>query len=160
MLFSTLVRSYTAFVCGFCSSVRDFARLGTSRPRHPASFGGSDPLVIPPHDGYPCLQLTLSAAQRAANFHHPVVAHAGRTMKIAKHLSAPRFFLSAGIISSNPREYIFLCVFMVLFPKVLTVAANLAQGLMQIQVIMRGINYAPCNIRAMVGRALQIRQHI
>jgi len=38
VLFSTFVRSYTAFVCGFCSSVRDFARLGTSHPQHPASF--------------------------------------------------------------------------------------------------------------------------
>uniref|UniRef100_UPI00402573EB hypothetical protein n=1 Tax=Gemmiger formicilis TaxID=745368 RepID=UPI00402573EB len=40
-------------------------------------------LQIPPHDGHPCLRLTLPTAERVVVFHHLVVAHAGRTTKKA-----------------------------------------------------------------------------
>lgn len=44
-------------------------------------------LQIPPRNGYPCLQLTLSAAERVADFHHQVIAHTGRTTKRALGLT-------------------------------------------------------------------------
>jgi hypothetical protein len=53
-------------ICGFCSSGQDFA----------AGF-----LQIPPHDGHPCLGLTLLAVKRVADLHRRVSAHAGRTNK-------------------------------------------------------------------------------
>lgn len=55
----------------FCSSVQAFARLHFLLT--------SDFLQIPPHDGHPCLRLTLSTAEGVVVFHHLVVAHAGRT---------------------------------------------------------------------------------
>ncbi|MBR5423434.1 MAG: hypothetical protein IK108_05415, partial [Clostridia bacterium] len=36
-------------------------------------------LQIPPHDGHPCLWLTVPTAESVADFHRQVVAHAGRT---------------------------------------------------------------------------------
>lgn len=50
----------------FCSSVRDFA----------STF-----LQIPPHGGHPCHQLTVPTAKPVVDFHHQVIAHAGRTSK-------------------------------------------------------------------------------
>ena len=35
-------------------------------------------LQIPPHDGHPCLQLTVPTAKPVVDFHHQVIAHAGR----------------------------------------------------------------------------------
>lgn len=58
--------THLSLICGFCSSGRDFA----------AGF-----LQIPPHDGHPCLWLTLLAAKRVADSHRRVIAHAGRTKK-------------------------------------------------------------------------------
>ena len=57
-----------------CVSVHRFRRL-------PACIFSltSDFLQIPPHDGHPCLRLTLSTAEGVVVFHHLVVAHAGRT---------------------------------------------------------------------------------
>ena len=40
-------------------------------------------LQIPPHDGHPCLWLTVPTAKSVADFHRQVVAHAGRTRKSA-----------------------------------------------------------------------------
>ena len=36
---------------------------------------------IPPHDGHPCIWLTVPASKSVADFHHQVIAHAGRTNK-------------------------------------------------------------------------------
>ncbi|WP_459796595.1 hypothetical protein, partial [Alkalibacterium sp. m-11] len=41
----------------------------------------SDFLQIPPHGGHPCLSLTVPTAKSVVDFHHQVVAHAGRTKK-------------------------------------------------------------------------------
>ncbi|MFL2099131.1 hypothetical protein ACEN4B_12275, partial [Marinilactibacillus psychrotolerans] len=41
----------------------------------------SDFLQIPPHDGHPCHSLTVPTAKPVVDFHHQVVAHAGRTNK-------------------------------------------------------------------------------
>lgn len=60
--------THLSLICGFCSSGRDFA----------AGF-----LQIPPHDGHPCLWLTLLAAKRVANLLRRVRAHVGRTNKRA-----------------------------------------------------------------------------
>ncbi|WP_459796632.1 hypothetical protein, partial [Alkalibacterium sp. m-11] len=43
----------------------------------------SDFLQIPPHGGHPCLSLTVPTAKSVVDFHHQVVAHAGRTCKKA-----------------------------------------------------------------------------
>ena len=63
--------THLSLICGFCSSGRDFA----------AGF-----LQIPPHDGHPCLWLTLLAAKRVADSHRRVIAHAGRTTKSRMNL--------------------------------------------------------------------------
>ena len=39
----------------------------------------SDFLQIPPHDGHPCLRLTVPTAKSVADFHRQVIAHAERT---------------------------------------------------------------------------------
>src|SRR5699024_1552774 len=49
-----------------CSSVREFA----------SSF-----LQIPFRNGHPCFQLTVPTAKPVVDFHHQVIAHAGRTKK-------------------------------------------------------------------------------
>uniref|UniRef100_UPI003BAD033A hypothetical protein n=1 Tax=Staphylococcus simulans TaxID=1286 RepID=UPI003BAD033A len=41
----------------------------------------SDFLQIPPHDGHPCLSLTVPTAKPVMDFHHQVVNHAERTLK-------------------------------------------------------------------------------
>jgi hypothetical protein len=64
---------HACLICGSCSSGRDFARRVYILP--PTSGF----LQIPPHDGHPCLRLTLPTAKRVADFHRQVVAHAGRT---------------------------------------------------------------------------------
>ncbi|HEX7063862.1 MAG TPA: hypothetical protein VF199_02240, partial [Bacillales bacterium] len=38
-------------------------------------------LQIPPHDGHPCHWLTVPTAKPVVDFHHQVIAHAGRTIK-------------------------------------------------------------------------------
>ncbi|PTI97858.1 hypothetical protein BU054_04490, partial [Staphylococcus simulans] len=42
----------------------------------------SDFLQIPPHDGHPCLSLTVPTAKPVMDFHHQVVNHAERTQKV------------------------------------------------------------------------------
>ena len=41
----------------------------------------SDFLQIPPHDGHPCLRLTVPTAKSVADFHRQVVTRAKRTYK-------------------------------------------------------------------------------
>ena len=62
-------------ICGFCSSARNFAHWRTFQAPQ------SGFLQIPPHDGHPCLRLTVPATESVVDFHHQVVAHAGRTKK-------------------------------------------------------------------------------
>jgi hypothetical protein len=65
-LFGKLVHPINALLCGFCPSDRGFA---------------SGFLQIPPHDGHPCLQLTVPTAKPVEDFHLQVIAHAGHTIK-------------------------------------------------------------------------------
>ena len=55
-------------------------------------------LQIPPHDGHPCLRLTVPATESVVDFHHQVVAHAGRTRK------APGFEKKPGAILARSTE--------------------------------------------------------
>ena len=64
-------------ICSFCSSDRGFA----------VGF-----LQIPPHDGHPCLWLTVPTAKSVADFHRQVVAHAERTSKIPHPLMRMGYF--------------------------------------------------------------------
>ncbi|SFG80044.1 hypothetical protein SAMN02982927_02826, partial [Sporolactobacillus nakayamae] len=65
-LLRRLIRLYSALVCSSCSSAQKFA---------------SGFLQIPPHDGHPCLWLTVPTAKPVADFHRLAVVHAGRTQK-------------------------------------------------------------------------------
>ena len=57
-----------------------FVRPGVCPCRHfAASTSGF--LQIPPHDGHPCLRLTVPTAKSVVDFHHQVIALAGRTTK-------------------------------------------------------------------------------
>ncbi|PTJ28014.1 hypothetical protein BU035_05130, partial [Staphylococcus simulans] len=51
----------------------------------------SDFLQIPPHDGHPCLSLTVPTAKPVMDFHHQVVNHAERTHKQEAELNPPLF---------------------------------------------------------------------
>ena len=53
-------------LCSFCSSDRGFA---------------SDFFQTPPHNGRPCLWLTVPTAKPVADFHHRVITHAEHTEK-------------------------------------------------------------------------------
>ena len=53
-------------LCSFCSSDRGFA---------------SDFFQTPPHDGRPCLWLTVPTAKPVADFHRQVITHAEHTTK-------------------------------------------------------------------------------
>ena len=64
-----------SLVCGFCPLAREFALRRTFQPPQ------SGFLQIPPRDGHPCLWLTVPATESVVDFHHQVVAHAGRTQK-------------------------------------------------------------------------------
>ena len=44
-------------------------------------------LQIPPRDGHPCLRLAVPATEPAVDFHHLVIAHAGRTAKNSRNLT-------------------------------------------------------------------------
>ena len=72
---STSFAALSSTVAFYVISVRRFGSL-------PASIFfllTSGFLQIPPHDGHPCLRLTLPTAERVVVSHHLVVAHAGRT---------------------------------------------------------------------------------
>ena len=64
-----------SLLCGFCPLAREFALRRTFQPPQ------SGFLQIPPRDGHPCLRLTVPATESVVDFHHQVVAHAGRTQK-------------------------------------------------------------------------------
>ena len=66
-----------SLICGFCPLAREFALRRTFRPPQ------SGFLQIPSRDGHPCLRLTVPATESVVDFHHQVVAHAGRTQKMA-----------------------------------------------------------------------------
>ena len=66
--------SLLLLLCSFCSSVQEFA--------HWNFFPQSDFLQIPPHDGHPCLRLTIPATERVVDFHSLVITHARRTRKL------------------------------------------------------------------------------
>ena len=62
-----------SLICGFCPLAGEFALRWTFQPPQ------SGFLQIPPHDGHPCLRLTVPATEPVVDFHHQVIAHAGRT---------------------------------------------------------------------------------
>ena len=62
-----------SLICGFCPSAREFSLRWTFQPPQ------SGFLQIPSHDGHPCLWLTVPATEPVVDFHHQVIAHAGRT---------------------------------------------------------------------------------
>ncbi len=75
-------------ICGSYSSARNFALRWTFQPPQ------SGFLQIPPHDGHPCLWLTVPATESVVDFHHQVVAHAGRTRNTGLlHKAADRYLV-------------------------------------------------------------------
>ena len=64
-------------IYSFCSSDRGFA---------------SDFLQTPPHDGRPCLWLTVPTAKSVADFHRQVITHAEHTTKKRTHGIKNRMF--------------------------------------------------------------------
>ena len=64
--------SQVSLICDFCSSARNFAHRELFIPQ-------SGFLQIPSRDGHPCLRLMLPTTKRIVDFHHQVIAHAGRT---------------------------------------------------------------------------------
>ena len=74
--------SQVSLVCDFCSSARNFAHRELFIPQ-------SGFLQIPPRDGHPCLQLMLPTTKRIVDFHHQVIAHAGRTRKFGGSIEPP-----------------------------------------------------------------------
>ena len=83
-------------ICGFCSSARNFAHWRTFQPPQ------SGFLQIPPRDGHPCLRLTVPATESVVDFHHQVVAHAGRTNKSVAVSLAAALFLPASVLKWFP----------------------------------------------------------
>ena len=73
--------SQVSLICDFCSSVRNFAHRELFIPQ-------SGFLQIPPRDGHPCLRLMLPTTKRIVDFHHQVIAHAGRTTEIPRQIHA------------------------------------------------------------------------
>lgn len=71
-------------ICSFCSSDRGFA---------------SDFFQTPPHDGRPCLRLTVPTAKSVVDFHHQVIMRAEHTkradrLNVNYSLSALRVYKS------------------------------------------------------------------
>ena len=71
-----------AGVCSFCSSDRGFAHREFFIPQ-------SGFLQTPPHDGRPCLRLTVPTAKSVVDSHHQVIMRAEHTQKRAS-ISPPR----------------------------------------------------------------------
>lgn len=61
-------------LCSFCSSDRGFAHRELFIPQ-------SGFLQTPPHDGRPCLRLTVPTAKSVVDFHHQVIMRAEHTNK-------------------------------------------------------------------------------
>ena len=76
-----------SLICGFCPSAREFSLRWTFQPPQ------SGFLQIPSHDGHPCLWLTVPATEPVVDFHHQVIAHAGRTAQQAAGLTTGCSFL-------------------------------------------------------------------
>lgn len=55
-------------------------------------------LQIPHHDGHPCLRLMLPATERVVDFHHLVIAHAGRTPEEKRRNKIPALFLRVAFV--------------------------------------------------------------
>ena len=70
-------------IYSFCSSDRGFA---------------SDFLQTPPHDGRPCLWLTVPTAKPVADFHRQVITHAERTTKKELETNRFKFFVYPGSV--------------------------------------------------------------
>ena len=77
-----------SLICGFCPLAREFALRWTFQPPQ------SGFLQIPPRGGHPCLWLTVPATESVVDFHHQVVAHAGRTREKRDDKHSPLFSLS------------------------------------------------------------------
>ena len=67
-------------LCSFCSSDRGFA---------------SDFFQTPPHNGRPCLWLTVPTAKPVADFHRQVITHAEHTRKTLEALCHKGFHMVA-----------------------------------------------------------------
>ena len=81
--------SQVSLICDFCSSAQNFAHWELFIPQ--SSF-----LQIPPRDRHPCLRLMLPTTKRIVDFHHQVIAHAGRTSKAEEQafaVSSALFFV-------------------------------------------------------------------
>ena len=85
----------SSLICGFCPLAREFA-LGETFQLSKSGF-----LRIPPHGGHPCLRLTVPATESVVDFHHQVVAHAGRT----RTLEEKRTFLLQGFASLSAQRF-------------------------------------------------------
>ena len=62
----------------------------------------SDFLRIPPHDGHPCLRLTVPTAKSVADFHRQVIAHAERTIKETSFVRQDKRRFSSSVGICNP----------------------------------------------------------
>ena len=80
-----------SLICGFCPLAREFALRRTFQPPQSGS------LQIPSRDGHPCLRLTVPATESVVDFHHQVVAHAGRTQKRSDRADPLRASCSSSI---------------------------------------------------------------
>ena len=67
-------------LCSFCSSDRGFAHRELFIPQ-------SGFLQTPPHDGRPCLRLTVPTAKPVVDFHHQVIIRAGHTKENASAIA-------------------------------------------------------------------------
>lgn len=99
--------SQVSLICDFCSSVRNFAHRELFIPQ-------SGFLQIPPRDGHPCLRLMLPTTKRIVDFHHQVIAHAGRTTEIPRqiHASVLPTPISPLRMLSVSRSFLFLCAYL------------------------------------------------
>ena len=90
-----------SLICGFCSSARGFALRWTFQPPQ------SGFLRIPPRDGHPCLWLTVPATESVVDFHHQVIAHAGRTTRSrGDSFLPPRFLVFIWLFCYGPFDVI------------------------------------------------------
>eukprot|EP00831_Metopus_contortus_P058811 TRINITY_DN5091_c0_g1_i2.p3 TRINITY_DN5091_c0_g1~~TRINITY_DN5091_c0_g1_i2.p3 ORF type:complete len:109 (-),score=0.35 TRINITY_DN5091_c0_g1_i2:292-618(-) len=67
---------HICLICTFCSSGPDFA---------------ADFFQIPPHDGHPCLTLTVPIAKSVTDFYRRIIAHAEHTKRLPLRRAGKRF---------------------------------------------------------------------
>ena len=87
-----------SLICGFCPLAREFALRRTFQPPQ-TGF-----LRIPSRDGHPCLRLTVPATESVVDFHHQVVAHAGRTVKKPETVEVSRFFRAISFLVAQDEK--------------------------------------------------------